>query len=63
MLAASSMQKQMEKRMKTFKSILLFVLLGMLIAACGPKTTPFALQFNNPYAPQPGDSNLMVGDI
>jgi hypothetical protein len=53
----------MEKKMKTFNSILLFLLFGILIAACGPKATPFALQFNNPYAPQPSDSNLMVGDI
>ena len=49
--------------MKTFNSILLFLLFGILIAACGPKATPFALQFNNPYAPQSSDSNLMVGDI
>ncbi len=49
--------------MKIFKSILSFVLLTLLLAACGPKPTPFTLHFDNPYAPQPGDSNLMTGDI
>ena len=49
--------------MKTFKSILLFVLFTFLAAACGPKPTPATLHFDNPYAPQPGDSNLMAGDI
>ena len=49
--------------MKTFKCILSFVLLATLVTACGSKTTPFTLQFDNPYAPQAGDSNLMAGDI
>jgi hypothetical protein len=49
--------------MKTFTSILSFVLLTLLVAACGPKPTPAALHFDNPYAPQPGDSSLMAGDI
>ncbi len=49
--------------MKIFKSILSFVLLTLLLAVCGPKPTPFTLHFDNPYAPQPGDSNLMTGDI
>jgi hypothetical protein len=52
--------------MKTLKRIfsLLFVL--VFLSACGSKVaaaTPFALQFDNPYAPQSGDSNLMAGDI
>lgn len=49
--------------MKTFKYILLFAVLSMALAACGLKPTPFALQFDNPYAPQPGDADLMAGDI
>jgi len=49
--------------MKTFTCILSFVLLTMLVTACGSKATPVALQFDNPYAPQPGDSDLMYGDI
>jgi hypothetical protein len=62
----------MEKRMKPFNRILSFVVAFVLLAACAPKATdaPAAgqpqlptLQFNNPYAPQPGDSDLMVGDI
>jgi len=49
--------------MKTFNRIILFALFAMLVAACGPKATPATLHFDNPYAPQPGDSNLMAGDI
>lgn len=51
--------------MKTFTRICLFVMLVVMLAACGPKAsaTPFTLQFDNPYAPQRGDSNLMAGDI
>ena len=49
--------------MKTFKRILLFVLFVMLVAACGPKPAPAALHFDNPYAPQPGDSSMMAGEI
>ena len=49
--------------MKPFQSILLFVLLTIVLAACGPKATPATLQFENPYAPQPGDSDLMAGQI
>ena len=49
--------------MKIFKSILAFVLPVLLVTACGPKPTPVTLHFDNPYAPQPGDSNLMAGDI
>ena len=49
--------------MKTFKSILLFVLLALSISACAARSTPATLHFDNPYAPQPGDSNLLVGEI
>ncbi len=49
--------------MKTFTRILSFVLFALLASACGPKPTPVTLHFDNPYAPQPGDSNLMVGDL
>lgn len=48
--------------MKTFRCMLL-ILLVLLTTACGSKPTPFALHFNNPYAPQPGDNKLMAGDI
>ena len=49
--------------MKLFKHILSLLFALTLLAACGPKATPIALQFNNPYAAQPGDSDLMAGDI
>lgn len=55
----------MEKRMKIFNRILSSVFAVLLITACAPKAaaTTAVLQFNNPYAPQPDDSNLMAGDI
>lgn len=49
--------------MKPFQSILLFVLLTIVLAACGPQATPVTLQFENPYAPQSGDSDLATGEI
>ncbi len=49
--------------MKTFTSILSFVLFVLLIPACSTRPTPVTLHFDNPYAPQPGDRNLMVGDL
>ena len=50
--------------MKPFKSILALLFISVLLSACGAKAaTPIALQFDNPYAPQAGDSNLMAGDI
>ena len=51
--------------MKTFNRIVSFVFAVLLMTACAPKASaaPAVLQFNNPYAPQPGDSELMVGDI
>ncbi len=49
--------------MKIFKRILLFVFPVVLIAACGAKPTPVTLHFDNPYPSQPGDSDLMAGDI
>jgi hypothetical protein len=50
--------------MKKYNRILLLVLAIQLLAACAPKATSVpALQFDNPYAPQPGDSDLMAGDI
>jgi hypothetical protein len=49
--------------MRLFKSIL-FALVIALLAACGPKATATPVfQIENPYAPQPGDSDLMAGDI
>jgi len=35
------------------------------LSACGSKAQamPVPLKFDNPYAPQPGDSDLMAGDI
>jgi len=51
--------------MKPFKSILLSVILVAVLSACGSQAqaAPVPLKFDNPYAPQPGDSNLMTGDI
>jgi hypothetical protein len=55
----------MEKRMKTFNRILSFVFAVLLMTACAPKAAAATavLKFDNPYAPQPGDSNLMSGEI
>ena len=47
--------------MKTFKSILAFVLFATLVSACGPGAV--ILHFSNPYTPLPEDSNLMTGEI
>jgi hypothetical protein len=55
--------------MKPFRSILLSMLLIVVLSACGSSAqaqahaTPFTLKFDNPYATQPGDKDLMVGDI
>lgn len=58
--------------MKPFNRILSFIFAVVLMTACAPKATDLpataqpqlpALQFNNPYAPQPGDSDLMAGEI
>jgi len=51
--------------MKPFRSILLSVILIAVLSACGSQAqaTPFTLKFDNPYAPQPGDKDLMAGDI
>lgn len=48
--------------MKPLKSILLVTVFITLITACGPKP-PVTLMFDNPYAPQAGDSDLIAGDI
>jgi hypothetical protein len=49
--------------MKTFRSIL-FVFTIVLLSACGPKATETPVfQGDNPYAPQPGDGDLMYNDI
>jgi hypothetical protein len=55
----------MEKRMKTFNRILSFVFAVLLMTACAPKAAAATavLKFDNPYAPQASDSNLMTGDI
>jgi hypothetical protein len=36
-----------------------------VLSACGSQAqaAPTPLKFDNPYAPQPGDSDLMAGDI
>jgi hypothetical protein len=43
----------------------LSVILIAVLSACGSQAqaTPFTLNFDNPYAPQSGDSDLMAGDI
>jgi len=54
----------MEKRMKTLNRILSFLLAILMLAACAPKAASASeLQFDNPYAPQAGDSELMAGDL
>ena len=51
--------------MKTFNRILSFVFAVLLMTACAPKAAAATavLKFDNPYAPQAGDNNLMVGDL
>lgn len=50
--------------MKTMNRIVSMALIVLLLAACASQATEApALQFDNPYAPQPGDSDLMTGDI
>ena len=49
--------------MKPLKSVFLSAILVAVLTACGSQATPYALQFENPYAPQPGDKDLMAGDI
>jgi len=49
--------------MKPLKSIFALLFVVAVLSACGAKATPFALQFDNPYAPQSADGNLMAGDI
>jgi len=51
--------------MKPFRSILLSVILIAVLSACGSQAqaTPFTLKFDNPYAPQPADKDLMAGEI
>jgi hypothetical protein len=49
--------------MKTSQRILVLLFVLVFLSACGQKATPFTLQFDNPYAPQPGDRDLMAGDI
>lgn len=51
--------------MKTFKRISLFILAALLFISCSPVTTPIPPVFtgDNPYAPQPGDSAMLRGDL
>jgi len=51
--------------MKTLPRILTLVLAAMLFTACSPRLspTPPVFQYDNPYAPQAADSELMAGDI
>jgi hypothetical protein len=53
--------KQKEKRMKPFKRISLFVLVLVLLSACGPKAA--GSQGSNPYAPQGDDSALRRDEV
>ena len=45
--------------MNNFRNILLFSVIIALLSACTPKASPG----DNPYAPQPNDSNLMADAI
>ena len=51
---------------KFFKSFMLIVLAGTLLAACGPHAlatpVPGTPSVDNPYSPQPGDETMMRGD-
>ena len=55
--------------MKPFRSILLPLVLVAVLSACGSQAqaqaqaTPLPLKFDNPYAPQPSDKDLMAGEI
>jgi hypothetical protein len=51
--------------MKPFRAILISVILVAVLSACGPQVQAASatLKFDNPYAPQPGDSDLMAGEI
>jgi len=50
--------------MKRFTSILSWLFVITLLSACGAKATETPVfQGNNPYASQPGDSDLMYGDL
>ena len=50
--------------MKLFNRIITLILAFALLAACAPKATEAPVfQGENPYAAQPGDSDLMAGDI
>ena len=51
--------------MKTFTRIITFVFAAMLFTSCSPKLTPtpHVFQYDNPYATQASDNDLMAGDI
>jgi hypothetical protein len=51
--------------MKTFTRIITFVFAAMLFTLCSPKLTPtpHVFQYDNPYATQASDNDLMAGDI
>lgn len=51
--------------MKPFRAILISVILVAVLSACGSQAQAASatLKFDNPYAPQPGDSDLMAGEI
>src|SRR5215217_1951483 len=54
----SSIQGILRRRkMKSLKRIFALLFVLVFLSACGSKVaaTPFALQFDNPYAPQSGD--------
>ena len=51
--------------MKIFNRLSLIALITVLVTACNPAPTPIppVLGGNNPYAPQPGDSNMIRGEV
>jgi hypothetical protein len=55
----------MEKRMKRFDHISLFILAALLFTACSPsaKPTGSVIPGNNPYAPQTSDNAMTHGDV
>jgi hypothetical protein len=63
MRSVLSIYQQMEKKMKTFNRISLFILAALLFTACGPRPAPPSLDGNNPYAPQAGDGAMLRGEV
>jgi hypothetical protein len=63
----------MEKRIKTFNLVSFFILGALQFTACSPSPTPSPTaaetptltpaQTSNPFSPQPGDSDMLRGDV